>query len=121
MEELAQMKCEVCRVGAPTVTDAEIAQYYPQVPEWKIVERDGVKRLERVFKFKDFAQALAFSNRVGELAEAEGHHPSLLTEWGRVTVTWYTHKIKGLHRNDFVMAAKTDRLYEPSRAAVPPR
>ncbi len=121
MDELAQMKCEVCRVGAPTATDEEIAQYHPQVPEWKIVERDGIRRLERVFKFTDFAQALAFSNRIGELAEAEGHHPSLLTEWGRVTVTWYTHKIKGLHRNDFVMAAKTDRLYQPGRAEVSPR
>ena len=110
MAELAQMKCEVCRVGAPTVTEAESAEYSRQVPEWQVVERDGIKRLERVFKFKDFAGALAFTNRVGQLAEAEGHHPSLLTEWGRVTVTWWTHKIKGLHRNDFVMAAKTDQL-----------
>jgi 4a-hydroxytetrahydrobiopterin dehydratase len=67
-----------------------------------------VKRLERSFKFPDFARALAFTNRVGALAEAEGHHPSILLQWGRVTVTWYTHKIKGLHRNDFIMAARTD-------------
>ena len=75
-----------------------------------MVERDGIKRLERVFKFKDFAEALAFTNKVGQIAEEEGHHPSILTEWGRVTVTWWTHKIKGLHRNDFIMATKTDRL-----------
>jgi 4a-hydroxytetrahydrobiopterin dehydratase len=75
------------------------------------VEREGIKRLERTFKFKNFVQALAFTNKVGELAEAEGHHPAILTEWGKVTVTWWTHKIRGLHRNDFVMAAKTDRLY----------
>mgnify|MGYP005840916787 CR=1 FL=1 len=111
MAELSELRCEVCRVGAPTVTDAEIAQYHPQVPEWRIVEREGVKRLERTFKFPDFARALAFTNRVGQLAEEEGHHPSLLTQWGRVTVTWYTHKIRGLHRNDFIMAAKTDRAY----------
>jgi len=110
MAGLAQMKCEVCRVGAPTASEAEIAEYREQVPEWRVIEQDGVKRLERVFKFPDFAEALAFSNRVGQLAEAEGHHPSILTEWGKVTVTWWTHKIKGLHRNDFVMAAKTDRL-----------
>jgi 4a-hydroxytetrahydrobiopterin dehydratase len=112
MEELAQMKCVACRKDAPTVTDEEIAELRPQAPEWAIVERDGIKRLERVFKFDNFAQALAFTNKVGAAAEAEGHHPAILTEWGKVTVTWWTHKIKGLHRNDFIMAAKTDRLYE---------
>ena len=71
------------------------------------------KRLRRVFSFDDFAQALEFTNRVGALAEEEGHHPALLTEWGRTTVTWWTHKIRGLHRNDFVMAAKTAVLYQP--------
>jgi 4a-hydroxytetrahydrobiopterin dehydratase len=112
MEQLTQMKCEACRKGAPTVTDEEVAHFSPQVPEWALVERDGIKRLERVFKFNDFVQALSFTNRVGELAEAEGHHPALLTEWGRVTVTWWTHKIRGLHRNDFIMAAKTDQLFQ---------
>ena len=111
MDQLTQLKCTACRGGEPTVTDAEIADFKPQVPEWKIVEVDGIKRLERVFKFKDFVSALAFTNKVGELAESEGHHPALLTEWGRVTVTWWTHKIRGLHRNDFIMAAKTDELY----------
>jgi len=75
-----------------------------------VVEREGVRRLERAFTFSDFAAALAFTNRVGAAAEAEGHHPALLTEWGRVTVTWWTHAIRGLHRNDFVMAAKTEAL-----------
>jgi 4a-hydroxytetrahydrobiopterin dehydratase len=111
MDQLTQLKCTACRGGEPTVTDAEIAEFKPQVPEWKIVEVDGIKRLERVFKFKDFVSALAFTNKVGELAESEGHHPALLTEWGKVTVTWWTHKIRGLHRNDFIMAAKTDELY----------
>ncbi len=111
MSELTQMKCEVCRAGAPRVTDTEIAEFREQVPEWSIVERNGIQRLERVFKLKDFVEALTFTNRVGEVAEEEGHHPALLTEWGRVTVTWWTHKIKGLHRNDFIMAAKTDQVY----------
>jgi len=88
-----------------------MAELHPQVPDWQIVERDQIKRLERAFKFKNFVEALQFTNRVGELAEEEGHHPALLTEWGRVTVTWWTHKIKGLHQNDFIMAAKTDGLY----------
>jgi 4a-hydroxytetrahydrobiopterin dehydratase len=110
MSTLTAMKCTACRVGEPTVTDAEIAQYHPLVSEWQIVERDSVRRLRRVFKVKDFVAALALTNAIGEVAEAEGHHPAILTEWGRVTVEWWTHKIKGLHRNDFIMAAKTDAL-----------
>jgi 4a-hydroxytetrahydrobiopterin dehydratase len=105
------MTCVACRRDAPTVTDAEIEELLPQIPAWELVELDGVKRLRRVFTFADFAQALAFTNRVGAIAEQQGHHPALLTEWGRTTVTWWTHKIRGLHRNDFVMAAKTDELY----------
>ena len=110
MGRLASEKCVACRRDAPRVTDAEIAALRAEVPDWELVEREGVLRLERVFRFPDFAAALAFTTRVGALAEAEGHHPALLTEWGRVTVTWWTHKIRGLHRNDLVMAAKTDRL-----------
>ncbi len=116
MNTLVEMKCVACRGGEPTVTEAEMAQYQPIIPDWKIVERDGIRRLERVFKFKDFAQALRFTNKVGELAELEGHHPAMLTEWGRVTITWWTHKIKGLHRNDFIMAAKSDAAYTSGAA-----
>lgn len=105
------MKCTACRGGEPTVTDTEIAELHPQVPEWSIVEREGIKHLERVFRFENFTRALAFSNKVGEIADGEGHHPAMLTEWGKVTVTWWTHKIHGLHRNDFIMAAKTDRFH----------
>lgn len=105
--------CSACHKDAPRVTEEEIAELHPQIPDWKLVERDDIKRLEHVFTFPNFAQALAFTNRVGELAEEAGHHPALLTEWGRVTVTWWTHAIKGLHRNDFIMAARTDEAYEP--------
>jgi 4a-hydroxytetrahydrobiopterin dehydratase len=108
---LTAEKCVACRRDAPTVTDAEIAELHPQVPEWELVEVEGVKRLRREFAFEDFAQALAFTDAVGALAEEEGHHPALLTAWGRVTVSWWTHKIRGLHRNDFIMAAKTDRAF----------
>ena len=111
MEALTQMKCVACRKDAPTVTDDEIAELHSQVPDWDIVELDGIKRLRRVFSVDDFAQALEFTNKVAALAEEEDHHPALLTEWGRTTVTWWTHKIKGLHQNDFIMAAKTDQLY----------
>lgn len=111
MERLTEMQCVACRKDAPAVTAAEIARFQPQVADWELVELDGIKRLRRAFSFDDFAQALRFTNRVGELAEEEGHHPALMTEWGRTTVTWWTHKIRGLHRNDFVMAAKTDALH----------
>ena len=105
------MRCVACRSDAPTVTEPEIAELQPQVPEWEITEQEGIRKLSRVFRFDDFAKALAFTNALGQLAEEEDHHPALLTEWGRVTVTWWTHKIRGLHRNDFVMAAKADELY----------
>lgn len=111
MAQLNQMKCVACRKGEPTVTEAELAECSPQVPAWHIIKVAGIDRLERVFSFPNFVDALAFTNKVGELAESEGHHPALLTEWGRVTVTWWTHKIRGLHRNDFIMAARTDQLY----------
>ena len=111
METLASMTCVACRKDAPTVTDDEIAELSGEIHEWELVEVDGVKRLTRLFPFDDFAQALAFTGKVGELAEAQGHHPSLWTEWGQTTVSWWTHKIKGLHRNDFIMAAKTDELF----------
>ncbi|HEY2981948.1 MAG TPA: 4a-hydroxytetrahydrobiopterin dehydratase [Anaerolineales bacterium] len=110
MSDLVQLRCVACRAGEPTVTDAEIEQLKPQVPDWQIKEVDGVKRLERTFRSKDFVEALAFTNKIGTIAEEEGHHPLIITEWGRVTVQWWTHKIKGLHRNDFIMAAKTDQL-----------
>ena len=109
---LDEMKCAPCRGGMPTLTNAEIDQYYKQLQSWSVVEKGSVKRLEKSFKFNDFAEALAFTNKVGEIAEEQGHHPDILTEWGRVTVSWWTHKINGLHKNDFIMAAKTDALFQ---------
>ena len=88
----------------------EIEELQLQVPNWKLVERESTLRLERIFRFNNFAEALSFTNRVGALAEAEGHHPAILTEWGQVTLTLWTHAIRGLHRNDFIMAAKIDSL-----------
>lgn len=112
MNKLTQMQCVACRGGEPTLTDTQVNEFLPQVPDWHVVERDGIKRLERVFKFQDFRTALDFTNKVGEIAEEQGHHPVIITDWGRVTVTWWTHKIKGLHQNDFIMAARTDEAFE---------
>jgi 4a-hydroxytetrahydrobiopterin dehydratase len=110
MDDLRQMKCVRVRANVPPLDKAQIAAYKSQVPDWQLLEVEGIPRLQRVFKFKNFAEALAFTDKVGALAEAEDHHPALLTEWGKVTVTLWTHSIKGLHQNDFIMAAKTDPL-----------
>jgi 4a-hydroxytetrahydrobiopterin dehydratase len=111
MEELSKLKCVACRGGEPTLSEAQVSQFMPQVPGWQVKEVNGEKRLERVFKFKNFSEAIAFTDKVGTVAEAEDHHPLITTEWGRVTVQWWTHKIHGLHQNDFIMAAKTDRMF----------
>lgn len=108
--KLSEQVCEACRADAPNVSAEELAQFMRQLPGWAPVVRDGILQLERKFIFPDFAAALAFTNRVGALAEAAGHHPALLTEWGKVTVTWWTHKIKGLHKTDFILAARTDEV-----------
>ncbi|MBW3166242.1 4a-hydroxytetrahydrobiopterin dehydratase [Ferrimonas balearica] len=110
MTELSQQTCEACQAGAPKVSDDELASLMKQLPDWSAPVRDGVLQLERVYKFTNFKQAWAFANQVAELAEAEFHHPGILLEWGKVTVTWWTHAIGGLHKNDFIMAAKTDAL-----------
>jgi 4a-hydroxytetrahydrobiopterin dehydratase len=99
-----------CRKDAPRLTEAELEELRPQIADWEIVEEDGIPRLRKTFKLPDFAAALQLTDGIGALAEEEGHHPAILTEWGKVTVTWWTHKIRGLHRNDVIMAAKTDQL-----------
>ncbi|AQQ67112.1 4a-hydroxytetrahydrobiopterin dehydratase [Microbulbifer agarilyticus] len=109
MTELAAQACEACRADAPLVSDGELATLIREIPDWTPMTRDGVMQLERVFKFRNFKQALAFTNRVGAIAEEVGHHPALLTEWGKVTVTWWSHEAGGLHKNDFIMAARTDQ------------
>jgi 4a-hydroxytetrahydrobiopterin dehydratase len=112
MTDLHQMKCVACRAGEPTVTDEYIRKLHPQIPEWQIKEANGMKKLERGFKFRNFAQALEFTNKIGAIAEEENHHPLIIIEYGRVTVDRWTHKIRELHKNDFIMAAKTDELFE---------
>ena len=110
MAGLNNEKCEACRRDSPSVTQEEIAQLKPQVPNWELIHENGIPKLDRVFMFENFQAAMNFTLRLGELAEDQGHHPRLVTEWGRVQVTWWTHKIRNLHRNDFVMAAKSDAI-----------
>ena len=111
MSQMTRERCVACRRDSPPVTDEEMAQLRPEIPDWELVNEDGIRKLDRVFRFGDFQQALDFTKAVGDLAEEEGHHPRLVTEWGRVNVTWWTHKIRNLHRNDFLMAAKSDQLH----------
>lgn len=107
---LSEETCVPCKAGAPLATAEEKQEYSETVPDWQTREVDGIERLYRVFKFKNFEQALAFTVRVGKMADEQDHHPKLITEWGRVEVVWWTHKIGGLHRNDFIAAARTDAL-----------
>ncbi len=116
MVDLTKYRCVGCHGGESSLSPAQVQEHLALVPDWRMEKREGIPRLERIFTFPDFRSALAFAGRVGEAAEVEGHHPALLVEWGKVTVTWWTHATGGLHLNDFIMAAKTDAL----GAGVPP-
>lgn len=107
---LSKESCEACRADAPLVSSSEAVELQKEIPEWELEVVEGVEHLVRAFKFANFVEALAFANTVGEIAEDVQHHPKIVVEWGAVEVSWWTHKIKGLHRNDFIMAARTDEL-----------
>lgn len=111
MSKLKDQKCSACQPDAPAVLEDEIIELHYEIPDWDLTTVDSIKRLKRLFIFKDYASALDFTNKVAQLAEEEGHHPEIILEWGKVTVSWWTHKIKNLHKNDFIMSAKTDLLY----------
>ncbi|MBK68103.1 MAG: 4a-hydroxytetrahydrobiopterin dehydratase [Rickettsiales bacterium] len=111
MTNLTAQKCEVCHTGDEKhVTDQEIETFMKDLPEWQIVNNEGIKMLRRVFEFKGYKKAVALTNKIADLANEEKHHPEITLEWGKVTVTWWTHSINGLHKNDFICAAKTDEL-----------
>ena len=114
MTALTDLQCVACRPGVPPATANEIRAWSREIPDWEVISVRGAPRLRRTFRFPDFASALAFTNAVGELAESEGHHPRIVTQWGRVTVTTWTHAIQNLHRNDFILAAKIDQAVEDS-------
>jgi 4a-hydroxytetrahydrobiopterin dehydratase len=111
MNELAPQHCSPIKADTPRLDEGEISQLIAKLPGWRIFDQEGELRLEKIFKFKDFTEAILFTDQVAQVANAEDHHPAILTEWGKVTVTWWTHRIKGLHLNDFIMAAKTETLY----------
>jgi len=111
MNELAQLHCSPIKAKTPRLKKRDIGQLIAKLPGWRVFEKEGELRLEKIFRFENFSQAIAFTDQVAQVANGEDHHPAILTEWGKVTVTWWTHSIKGLHQNDFIMAAKTGQLY----------
>ncbi|HOR20178.1 MAG TPA: 4a-hydroxytetrahydrobiopterin dehydratase [Brevefilum sp.] len=111
MTRLADQNCVQLTKESVALSDSELAELRPQIPEWEFIYVDGVPRLRRTFKFKNFLQALEFTNAIGKVAEQQGHHPLIALTWGQTTVDWWTHDISGLHKNDFIMAAKSDVLY----------
>ncbi len=110
MNELAKNHCSVIGANTPRLNEQDSTQFLEQLAGWRIYEKDGEPRLEKLFKFENFKQAINFTYQVAQVADEEGHHPAILTEWGKVTVTWWSHRIKGLHLNDFIMAAKTEQI-----------
>ena len=117
-EDLAARNCIPCRGGTPPLSEKEARKLLAQVPHWSLEE--GVTRLVRRFEFSDFLQAMQFVNRVAGIAEAEGHHPDIAIHWNKVDLVLWTHSIGGLHANDFIVAAKVDRLLDERRGAGEP-
>lgn len=107
-DDLASKKCVPCKGGVPPMKGRELERISKLLPKWNVIKEHHIVRN---FSFPDFKQALDFVNRVGEVAEKEGHHPDILLAWGKAEVTLWTHKIDGLSESDFILAAKIDRLY----------
>jgi 4a-hydroxytetrahydrobiopterin dehydratase len=114
MQSLSKQHCEVCRSGAPQISGEKAQALLVDIPAWRRDTHEGVDKLIREYRFSNYQDAIDFTVKISNLAEQEQHHPGILTEWGKVTVYWWTHKINGLHLNDFIMAAKSDRVAEVS-------
>ena len=113
-KNLINNSCEACREDAPILSESEINDLMNQIPSWSVIEETESKKLVCSFAFINYEDSVSFANKITTLAEEEDHHPEILLEWGKVTVSWWSHKIKGLHKNDFICAAKTDKLFSHS-------
>ena len=107
---LKESKCEACRIDAPKVTDIEKQEFLKELIDWEIIDNAGIDQLVKTFNFDSYQDASVFTQKVADLADHEDHHPKIVLEYGKVEVFWWSHKIKGLHKNDFICAAKTDLL-----------
>ncbi len=112
---LEELSCESCAKGAKALEQLEQEALFQTLEEWLLVEVEGIPQLTKRYSFRNFKQAWAFSDQIARLAEEEGHHPSILLEWGAVTLTWWSHSLKGLHKNDFICAAKSDLMYQVAK------
>ncbi|MDO5651863.1 MAG: 4a-hydroxytetrahydrobiopterin dehydratase [Moraxella sp.] len=110
MTDLSAQSCTACHIDAPLVCQDQIPSLLSELDGWQLITQDDVQQLTKLYRFKNFKSAFDFASRLSQLAESVGHHPAILIEWGKVRVNWWSHSIKGLHRNDFIMAAKTDIL-----------
>ncbi len=118
MSALANSPCQACNANSQALSTDEQGELLAQLSGWQINLIDGIAQLRKDYGFSNFRHALAFTNSIGALAEAENHHPELLTSWGKVSVTWWTHSVQGLHRNDFIMAARSDALNQTAAGAL---
>lgn len=109
---LAYENCVACKPGSPEISVQEVSILSPDIPEWIILSTEATRRLERQFTFRDFKKPMKLANLIFDASEQEGHHPRLTVEWRKLTVSWSTYAIGGLHRNDFIMASKTDKLFD---------
>ena len=109
MSDLASNTCEACRIDAPRVSDDEASILIKEIEGWDVID-DGAKKLKKEFSFSNYSDSVDFSNKVADMADKEDHHPQIILEWGKVTVIWWSHKIRGLHKNDFICAAKTNKI-----------
>ena len=111
MEKLAQEHCIACTGDVPKLSDDEIKDLHLNAPMWEVAEVNGVKQLQRTYELERYPDGLIFASRIGRLAQEQDHHPTIIVRYKKVTLEWFTHAIKGLHRNDFIMAAKSDDTY----------
>ena len=109
MNDLSSQSCEACQIDAPKVPQDQIQILLSEINGWFLIE-EPINKIQKIFSFKSYKDSVDFSNKVASLADDEDHHPQILLEWGKVTVIWWSHKIEGLHKNDFICAAKTDKL-----------
>ena len=111
MNQLSEQNLQPLNDATEKLSQVELIKLQEQLPDWQLISYEGIDKLQRIFTFDNFSDALDFTQRVGKMADYVDHHPAILTEWGSTTVTWWTHSLRGLQHNDFIMAARTDSLY----------
>lgn len=112
MNLLTTASCEACKKNAPSLSSTELNSLLPEIPDWQLINDNGINKLQQIFTIKNYQQAVKFTLAIAELAEQQGHHPKITLEYGQVSVQWWTHIINGLHKNDVIMAAKSSDIFQ---------